>query len=380
MSDFLTNIAARHVGPADVIKPRVPSLFEPARPSDGLLSKSAIGGHEILDGEIGEDRSEQPAMAGLAMLSVAPSMSEPGQGRSPGGGVPQKPADVARPSPTEPNALPARPLDGVVSNSGPARLESLLTPRQGHSLIAEPQESPDQPLASLQASATPANPQKAQRAQGSPVAAAQETPLESDIVRHRAKGPHQDELVARPHRWPTSNRQLSEPRAYRSPDEAAQAVSPVELDTVRPASFDVERKPTILTGSVNPSLDTTKPVPEITRQYAEGANGWPDGINNVIMPAPRLQPPVFTEMPRRSVIGRQLTETAGDITRPRSFNVSQAPKAHSETTPEPAINITIGRVEIKAITEQVPKPKTKSAPPIMSLDEYLSGRTKRGNR
>ncbi len=36
MSDFLTNLAARSLGTAEVVRPRVPSLFEPTRREGGL--------------------------------------------------------------------------------------------------------------------------------------------------------------------------------------------------------------------------------------------------------------------------------------------------------------------------------------------------------
>jgi hypothetical protein len=45
--------------------------------------------------------------------------------------------------------------------------------------------------------------------------------------------------------------------------------------------------------------------------------------------------------------------------------------------PEPVINVTIGRIEVRAMppsTQQVKKPR--STPPVMTLDEYLQKRSK----
>lgn len=51
----------------------------------------------------------------------------------------------------------------------------------------------------------------------------------------------------------------------------------------------------------------------------------------------------------------------------------------SERTPEPVINVTIGRVEVKAIRQNSQAtPSPRKAPGILSLDDYLAGRQREG--
>jgi hypothetical protein len=43
--------------------------------------------------------------------------------------------------------------------------------------------------------------------------------------------------------------------------------------------------------------------------------------------------------------------------------------------PEPTIQVTIGRIEVRATPPAQPPPKQRSAPPVMSLEEYLRQRS-----
>jgi hypothetical protein len=47
---------------------------------------------------------------------------------------------------------------------------------------------------------------------------------------------------------------------------------------------------------------------------------------------------------------------------------------------EPSIHVTIGRIEVRATSERKPASRTKTASPVMSLDEYLHRRTQRGSQ
>jgi hypothetical protein len=52
----------------------------------------------------------------------------------------------------------------------------------------------------------------------------------------------------------------------------------------------------------------------------------------------------------------------------------------AEPQSPPTIQVTIGRVEVRATSQPAPAAKQKAAPPVMSLDQYLSQRTRGGNR
>jgi hypothetical protein len=46
---------------------------------------------------------------------------------------------------------------------------------------------------------------------------------------------------------------------------------------------------------------------------------------------------------------------------------------------EPTIQVTIGRVEVRATSQQPQTPKERSGTTVMSLNEYLRGRQKRAS-
>lgn len=51
----------------------------------------------------------------------------------------------------------------------------------------------------------------------------------------------------------------------------------------------------------------------------------------------------------------------------------------SAKSPEPVIQVTIGRIEVRATPEPPAARKAHAATPVTSLDEYLRNRVKRGN-
>jgi len=57
---------------------------------------------------------------------------------------------------------------------------------------------------------------------------------------------------------------------------------------------------------------------------------------------------------------------------------AEPPRRASETPPEPTIHVTVGRVEVRARSAPPPAPKERERSPVMSLDEYLRTRGKRG--
>jgi hypothetical protein len=48
--------------------------------------------------------------------------------------------------------------------------------------------------------------------------------------------------------------------------------------------------------------------------------------------------------------------------------------------PEPSVHVTIGRIEVRAISESKPVGRPRAASPVMSLEEYLHRRTQRGGQ
>jgi hypothetical protein len=64
---------------------------------------------------------------------------------------------------------------------------------------------------------------------------------------------------------------------------------------------------------------------------------------------------------------------------PRAGNNSVMPVALPAAEPAPVINVTIGRIEVRATIPATSARKQPSAKPLMSLDEYLQRRTRGGS-
>ena len=61
MSEFLSNLAARSMGTLEVMRPRVPSRFEPLRNSEGLLAKRTPLKDGGLEGNLEMEREADAA-------------------------------------------------------------------------------------------------------------------------------------------------------------------------------------------------------------------------------------------------------------------------------------------------------------------------------
>lgn len=93
------------------------------------------------------------------------------------------------------------------------------------------------------------------------------------------------------------------------------------------------------------------------------------------------QAPIVVE-PRVSKSEDRAEETIADQTRFLP-PIEKMPKQIAESTPAsnvPVINVTIGRIEIRAVTSSAPVKETRPKPPTLSLDEYLRQRSNGGER
>jgi len=64
----------------------------------------------------------------------------------------------------------------------------------------------------------------------------------------------------------------------------------------------------------------------------------------------------------------------------RSFKFArQVPPPSLPSPPEPSIQVTIGRIEVRAVSPQASTPKERPTSPVMSLNDYLGQRSKRGS-
>jgi hypothetical protein len=91
-------------------------------------------------------------------------------------------------------------------------------------------------------------------------------------------------------------------------------------------------------------------------------------------PRDRDQPPSADHVDRRRP--RALGERPGtEVFRPSvTPAIALRDDRRAQTAEEPTIQVTIGRVEIRATVAPTPVRKTTARPPAMSLDEYLKRR------
>jgi hypothetical protein len=59
---------------------------------------------------------------------------------------------------------------------------------------------------------------------------------------------------------------------------------------------------------------------------------------------------------------------------PRFEFARHVPAPPSAAMPEPIIQVTIGRIEVRAVSEKTIAPKERNASPVMSLNDYLRSR------
>jgi hypothetical protein len=269
MSDFLSNLAVRSSGSAEAIQPRLPSLFEPLRPSVGSIATPNFMAWEQ-NGETPEEtirQSDSPKVQGPSSFGAPRT-----EGR-----VEAKPA-----TPRAPDA--PRPVQSSLFRPGGT------------------QPDPDRPQT-----------RPAFQASGSQPAPSQP--------------PVRESLVAA---LPTQpDRNIGERLR-----QAATAGSPT-----RGAGKILSAEPLRSGGPATPVIESPH------------------------FPADRILPLAKSS----NMIEPRVASRAGDS---RRGDPSWLPGARSNPS-EPAIQVTIGRIEVRAAAQQPPPPTERSASPVMGLDEYL---------
>jgi hypothetical protein len=88
-------------------------------------------------------------------------------------------------------------------------------------------------------------------------------------------------------------------------------------------------------------------------------------------PAPLAANPAIVQAPLRE---RLIQPLAAALPKESRREPQPSTTAARETEPEPVIHVSIGRIEVRAVSEG-PRPRAeKQAPAVMSLDEYLRSR------
>jgi hypothetical protein len=303
MSDFLTNLIARSVGSAEVVRPRLPSLYEPLRSGHKRLPESDSASQWAA-----EAPSEE---TGFEIEPVADAAEEVRR-RPPQRLLPTVHAGDLAPSPSPNPVRRERQFEQKSSTGESPKQDELVslatdgsvipkTPVLGTAAIAMPQPPSSQPL------------HKPERPQSS---VAGLTAISAGRTAETKLHP----IDAQPQ--PKSSIQPQAPGAI--PDNeskagVARSMSSLNASIARPSA----------------QADQSPPLPSRVMQPGE---------------AHRFRPET-RRVPNRVQNG------------------------------EPTIQVTIGRVEVRAVPEQTGRARKERSPsPVMGLDEYLRRRAKGGTQ
>jgi hypothetical protein len=367
MSDFLGRLAARTLGKMEVIRPRLPALYEPRQHGGGLLSErqQPWTAQEIT--ELADDGA-----------AAAPSLQPPGRPEV----REQTEARVSRRSSAPPPAVergerPAPLVSPAVAAAPagadqPARFpEAAVRPAETPLLeTGSPQNTAGAAPATIRA-AIPRHPQPSTQA-ARPQTAETELPPAQAPQTEAADFP-----APMPRPAPTQRPASAPPSSDAETDPGRSVMAPAVAPPAHEPSPD--RRPFTLTATTQPEQNASVSAPP--------SNAGRSGLDPVrLAPAPQpADPPVRAEA---SMPASDADEWEPAVAPPRFANVAPLPLAARRPAPaaralamrgdaelpsEPPVRITIGRVEVRAV---FPETQARRAPPppkpTVSLDEYLS--------
>ena len=352
MTDYLSNLVARQLGQAESVHPRLASRFEP--PTAASLPPLMQSDGALIEEDPSALQTEQQFELELQELLETSNEASTGKLR-----LPQRvtataltePVDIP-PSGPKPSSLDAETRERPnaeskeTSTDGPAAvvpvhvLPSLM---QGD----EPAAPPAQTDSSDKTSYKPAQ---------------EATEQESE---------HQSDQGMRPLLVRTLPRNFSD-----QPVNHPSAIHPVSAEA-RPSSTAHEErrgersKPSVMPSSQGAPLL----IDEQARDQSVQASASPSHSPNRTLMAPQPNPGAVT--PREGL--RPLQSRANVIAEPRVAQSTES-KVSAEPAPDrtaetaPVINITIGRVEVRASKAPAPSQRSNSSSPHMKLDDYLRRR------
>jgi hypothetical protein len=381
MSNFLTNLISRSLGAVEVVQPRIPSIFEPHRRDSGLLGVRpgfpVRGDARESAVEAAPDGVANPAPIRHRNNKLRPQAKSPAARE----GMPAEPVEPAQiaPSVHTPETVepPARQVEArltprvgprpdlIAANQGPSRQDTTNepnTPPDSRPRVFEPTLAQTLPRPE---GSEGVNHSHADRGRGLPEDIRPPMDSEPAAKREPVRPPRPPEVKSVPTETSTSHADRREPAASRGTFEPTllhHEDSRVAL-TVQPpvAPSRIEHQVSLVTSTVPPplaSLLSTQEAPPLTRVVNP-----PVAPSLVAQPAPRAP----------SVVRPPLASRSGEARNPEPLQASSAPP--------PAVQVSIGRVEVRAVFLQpavrhTPPPRSR---PTVSLDDYLNQRN-RGRR
>lgn len=342
MSDFLSNLVARHLNMVEVVRPRLAALFEPPQ---GAGTSAAAAPTEIanldltspVDREhpamVSEERSQSSQRAASAFLSVS---SE---------------------------ALPPVP--------NPTMIEPVRAARYAQA------QGPGQPAEALGESFTPSEIEARTRS----TSASQDGGSSREIASDVGPGGSSSEGS------PPGPRSVVTSRVVRKTGER-----PVPGDTEAPLAT---LEPTTKSNGAESAPSPNEPPREaVADPGAIRPRHAPEGLSSRLVErhSGTEASAASEEIEARPIASRPLTPvqkggiaaTSPVVVQPRMVPIAKAGEIEpaqplEATQPAPAVQVTIGRIEIRAAPPVVPAGKQRPASRVMSLDDYLNKRDRGGH-
>lgn len=355
MSDYLTNLAARSLDPTPAIQPRLASLFEPLRevgpmfprPVGDRLEGTAVSEEAVPDlvqaraanGPVNEPRT---APSPITASKVFDESSHPGAIREV---TPRVPKRGRRPVATtmKPAAEQSPRLEMIVDGISAS----------GQTVSAEPPKAGTQDVVPVgRLSAGKESPHRNDPSPGettTPPARNESAPTLPDEIRE-------------PHRLASARRLQNKSGERRTSEQLIEPQVANNPTRVAPADHTDQR-----------AQSRSLVVPRIV---IERTNADRDQRPPISVPVSFV--PNGGKAPRSST--NDLDTTTGFRARPPAELEKEASQTEAV---EPVINVTIGRVEVRAVAPANAQPKDRhptSSSKLMSLDDYLRQRAQGGKR
>jgi hypothetical protein len=424
MSEFLTNLAARGRGSMETIRPRVPSRFEPLRDSTGLLAGRTAPADA--DREIGPEMAgeEIAGNGGVEAFAAESALEQPAASSRP----PMKPLPVPMLSPAE----------SALAQSGPAELANsltALTARQANSPMApQAQPAPEEKEISESNAAgvsTPAvsalrtnrransdanGPRASRRGDASELESSKPEPperwnsrfAEPEIAPKAAANPATSGPGSAPGQSGLSGQSDQATGSFAPFNPKARAVKSLDAAAFFSPAASAPALPGQLNARPDPAADPAcNDQTQTTQSQRNRAMPMPPdpARRETVLPdnregesGPRAEgahgiKPYWNAQSRRPELsagnGLDRNESSPEKSSPETKTiapgskhpVSPARTASPNAAPqlvssaaEPAIRVTIGRVEVRAVFPEQPARRTapQRARPTVSLDDYLN--------
>lgn len=356
MSDYLSNIAARSLNLAEVVKPRLASLYEPQSADGPQFFKSwkrrdhgapaIAGSDDHRPGVINAEAAESPPRS--MEIDRTQSNLRPQRETANGLGV----AEDQR-----------RSRLSIGHPSDEASADSFNTPRTAPASSASyrPKSSAGRSMDIHRSGKISTGPFEQDRLTMIPPVQSDASKKNSMDLSWRPEGRNEDAMQSQDE---PENEKRSDPEPKLRAVEKKAALE-------RPWPGAAGEESAILPRSVTRPLSVAQEdnrsnvMPSVREIRIDQA-----GEEEQRLPARPLHGPPSTRVRNNPVPGKIIVQpdVAAHVSRADAKIAEQV----TENEPEPTIQVTIGRIEVRALSQPARSQKERWKPPVMDLDEYLS--------